>query len=327
MNDPDFITLLTQLFPDAPPPKPLHLLWGQALLDSGLEIPEVASKAGTTQARLSAVRSSSRPVEQVLGLSVDEISADTRKRSSQILGTLMLGRCAETAFEDIYRSEMHSEELELRDLREGRSDTDYRLYNGAGRPIYRINIKFHGAVFRKAKENVGLEPEDCFPLATYKIYQALQKQERDELPYLFAIVGDRGISGASVGELLPSDLTALMCWVHASKKATGKRTVEDAVVGHLAGRLHNSFTAPLARIRAADWHVLSARRANKLLRQLLFERVIALKVPRFVRAFPGAEVDMHFSISQDLTPLRTFLTTLRDAGSQKVITLLERGEY
>ena len=64
---------------------------------------------------------------------------------------------------------MHSEEFELRDLREGRTDTDYRLYNGRGRPIYRVNIKFHGSPFRRAPEMVGLESDDCFALATYKI--------------------------------------------------------------------------------------------------------------------------------------------------------------
>ena len=90
-----------------------------------------------------------------------------------MLGGLLLGRCAELAFERIYKTEMESDEFELRDLREGRTDTDYRLYNGRGRPIYRINIKFHGAQFRQAREWVGLEPRDCFALATYKINGAL----------------------------------------------------------------------------------------------------------------------------------------------------------
>ncbi len=38
----------------------------------------------------------------------------------------------------------------------------------------------------KAAELVGLDPSDCFALATYKIYQGLQKQEEEVLPYLFA---------------------------------------------------------------------------------------------------------------------------------------------
>lgn len=84
---------------------------------------------------------------------------------------------------------MHSEEFELRDLREGRTDTDYRLHNGRGRPIYRVNIKFHGSQFRRGREMVGLDSSDCFALATYKIHSAIEKQKQEGLPYFFAIVG------------------------------------------------------------------------------------------------------------------------------------------
>ena len=41
----------------------------------------------------------------------------------------------------------------------------------------------------------------------------------------------------------------------------------------------------------------------------------------------SAELDMHFSLSRDLIPLRRFLSTLRESGSTKVTTLLERGEF
>lgn len=78
-----------------------------------------------------------------------------KKDARQILGNLIVGRCAELTFEEIYKEHMHSTELELRDLRESRSDTDYRLFNGKGRPVYRVNIKFHGSLFRRAKEMVG----------------------------------------------------------------------------------------------------------------------------------------------------------------------------
>src|SRR6185436_8456222 len=110
-----------------------------------------------------------------------------RNAAVLILGQLILGRAAETAFEESYKSTMETEELELRDVREGGTDTDYRLYNGKGKPVYRLNIKFHGALFRRAPELVGLDPQDCFALATYKIHSALEKQVQDQLPYFFAV--------------------------------------------------------------------------------------------------------------------------------------------
>ena len=47
----------------------------------------------------------------------------------------------------------------------------------------------------------------------------------------------------------------------------------------------------------------------------------------FARVFRGAELDMHFSLSKDLIPLKQFLATLRDGGPQRVTTLMERGDY
>jgi hypothetical protein len=47
----------------------------------------------------------------------------------------------------------------------------------------------------------------------------------------------------------------------------------------------------------------------------------------FARVFGRAELDMHFSLSKDLIPLRQFLTTLREGGPQRVTTLMERGDY
>jgi hypothetical protein len=75
------------------------------------------------------------------------------------------------------------------------------------------------------------------------------------------------------------------------------------------------------------WYVLSAKRASNLLREYLFDRVFALRVRGFARAFKAAELDMHFSLSEDLIPLRHFLATLRDEGPQKITTLLERGDF
>jgi hypothetical protein len=71
--------------------------------------------------------------------------------------------------------------------------------------------------------------------------------------------------------------------------------------------------------------VLSARRADDILRKKLFERVYAVRVPRFARSFGKAELDMHFSLKQDLHDLHAFLKLLKDGGLQRVSSMLERG--
>jgi hypothetical protein len=82
-----------------------------------------------------------------------------------------------------------------------------------------------------------------------------------------------------------------------------------------------------SRIWAAEWYVLSARKADMLLRDRLFERVYALKLRSFTRKFRGAELDMHFSLGKDLIALKDFLRTLKEEGPTKIASLLERGTF
>ena len=244
-----------------------------------------------------------------------------------MLGNLIVGRCAERIFVDRYKKEAAVNELALSDLRESRSDTDYRLINGRGRPVYRINIKFIGSQFRRAKELVGLEPADCFALATYKINAALQKQVADKLPFLFIIVSVPGLSAEEVGSKAPSALLEFLGLVSQGQGIEKKKDIQDHVVKHLEEAGDPGFYEVLGRIEHGSWHVLSARRADNLLRALLFDRVYALCIRGFAQQFRGAEVDMHFSLSKDLTPLDKYLHTLRESGYPMVTTLLERGEY
>ena len=327
MNSAEFSNVISELFTQGPWPKPLHLIRGVELVKDGMKVEQAAKTVGTSGRTLEKLLTSTDPLQQVLGI---DLTAATDERHSRkirlILGQLVLGRCAEFAFEDIYKSEMHTEELELRDLRENRSDTDYRLFNGQGRPVYRINIKFHGARFRRAAELVHLEPHDCFALATYKIHSSLLKQEQEGLPYFFAIVGVSDLSGENVGSLVPSRFVEAASLFHLSPKAQQKRDFEDTVVNHLVSTDHSVVTSTLEKIKDADWYMMSARRADKLLRQLLFERVYALRIRGFAQQFRGAELDMHFSLSTDLIPLRKFLHTLKEGGQTKITTLMERGD-
>ncbi|HZT08465.1 MAG TPA: hypothetical protein VFC51_15690 [Chloroflexota bacterium] len=242
----------------------------------------------------------------------------------------MIGNLAERVFEDLYRVHAGSADLELRDDRGARGDTDYLVFNGSGRQVFRINIKFHGSMFRRAKELVGLDPEDCFALATYKIHAALQKQESEHLPYIFVIVDVPGLAGSDVGALIPDSVVDLCVLVRESPRLRGVRAVEDQIVERITSSpadfgfetAVNSFTP---RIREAKWYVLSARRADELLRRNLFERAYALRVRAFARNYRGAELDMHFSLKSDLHSLTYFFEILREHGMPGLVSRLERG--
>lgn len=173
---------------------------------------------------------------------------------------------------------------------------------------------------------MNLEPEDCFALATYKIHGALQKQEADELPYIFVIVGVPNLTAESIGASVSDELLEFTARVTVAERIPKKRDIEDCIVSRLENENNPAFVTTRERIRAANWYVLGARKADRLLHDKLFERVFALRTRNYSRQFKG-ELDMHFSLSQDLTPLTTYLGMLRDSGYPRVTTLLERGDY
>lgn len=326
MNASEFLALVQDLYGNEWP-KPLHRIRGLRLAQDGVDLRKAAREVGTNRPGIEGLLEADDPLATAYDLSIRQVDKDHRNRAIKTPGQLLVGRAAEKVFVDIFREEMESHELELKDLRESRTDTDYRLYNGLARPVYRINIKFHGALFRRAREMVGLDPGDCFALATYKIHGALNKQEDEGLPYIFAVVGVRSISGEDVGALIPGRFVDATAYVYQSPKAQGKRDFEDKIVDHLAETKTAPFQEVYEAIHSTEWFILSARRADHLVRQMLYERVYALRVPRFNQQFRGAEVDMHFSLAKDLTPLKDFLKMLREEGQAKVVALLERGVY
>jgi hypothetical protein len=325
VKEKELIQILRRLYPSTRWPKPFNLLQGKIEVGGGTDLSVAARNAGTTAVHLKRFIAAPNSLAELLGVS--EPDDKLRRRVRQILGNLIVGRCGEITFEEIYKEHTHSTELELRDLREGRSDTDYRLYNGKGRPVYRVNIKYHGSLFKRAKEMVDLDPEDCFALATYKIAGALQKWKEDQLPYIFVVVSVPDKTAESVGASVPSELQDFLASISASDRVTRKRDFEDRVVDVLQEEKHPAFDAMRKRIATAKWYVLGAVKAEKLLREKLFERVFALRTPGFARQFGIAELNMHFSLSKDLTPLVTYLETLRDAGYPRVTTLLAQGDY
>lgn len=306
-------------------PKPFHLIQGALAVESGSDLVKTARAVGTTTNHLMEVVTSPDSVESVLQITDAEISEESLGKLRRNVGSLVLGRAAEIVFEDIIHAGIDRAEFSLRDLREGRTNTDFRLLNGGSRPLYRFNVKFFGSVFRRGAEMVNLEPLDCFPLATYKIHAALQEQQKEHLPYVFAIVGVPDLNAATIAEAIPEQDVRPIAMLFASNFVTRKRDFEDKLVDRIVSAKSEAFESAYRRIRDAEWYILSARRADKLLHDFLFARVYALRVPGFTRQFGGAEVDMHFSLSRDLVTLGHFLEILRRDGQGKITTMLERG--
>jgi len=108
----------------------------------------------------------------------------------------------------------------------------------------------------------------------------------------------------------------------------GKRVVEEHIVEKLRSPGHRAlFASVFARMPEGQFRLISAQKAYRLLKDKLFERVHALTLKSFTRRFRNAEVDMHFSLSQELTPVRTFLELLIQESPQKFAVKLYIGDY
>lgn len=322
----DLVGSIRRVYRGAPVPRPFRMLELTTGDDSLIE-----ETVRGQRSRVKALRQAPDPVFEALGCDLVTTRSDQAlARSRRIIGQLLLGQIAERAFEKIYKTTMGTDDLHLEDDTQNRNDTDYRVVNGHQRPVFRINIKFHGTLFRNSADLVKLESTDCFPLATYKIHQGLQKQEQEVLPYLFAIVGVAGLTGAAVGATIPEDLAHLGAVVQSAKKLQGKRGVEEAIVAYLLqdssdGPIRSMVLDLVSQIDSAEWRIISARKAAQLLRNMLFERVYAVRVRNFARNYRNAELDMHLSISQDLTGLTEFLSLIKKTGLHGVTGHLERG--
>lgn len=122
------------------------------------------------------------------------------------------------------------------------------------------------------------------------------------------------------------DDIAMIALITKCKKVSGKRSLEEKVVRRLVEQKSTAVTEAYNRIRSAEWYFMSARRADGLFRKMFIERVYALRVRNFAKAFGGAEVDMHFSLKKDLTSLKELFRVLREHGPVKTGGLLERGD-
>jgi len=256
---------------------------------------------------------------------VAAIPTEMLARAKNGIAQMLLSLLAERRFIQLSNEITGAGVLKIEDHRPSRTDTDFRLMNGGGRPLCRLNIKFHGTAFREARRYVGLEPNDCFPLATYKINNADRRQHAENLPYVFVVLTALDLSAAEVARNVSDDYVQALV-VMRQIISTGKLALEERVVERLlASDQLPQFESILTRMPEGQFRVLSASRAMDLLKKQLFERIHALSLGGFTRKFRNAEVDMHFSLAQDLTPVRTFLELTHESPQVFAIKLW-RGE-
>ena len=312
-----FVRLLEDLFAGDPPPKRLLQVRPLLRLDAGESIDDVAPTSGYTRRKLLVWHQAIQAEGLASWLGKKKTPDEDRlKRARSGIAQMLLGELAERHFEDISTGRLGEIGYRIEDQRVGRTDTDYRLIDPDARAICRLNIKFHGTLFKQAQEYVGLPPEDCFALATYKIHGALQRQQEERLPFVFLIISVPDFPRDLVERNVSDDWTWLA--------AMSGRAEEERIASRLAREPWADQVKD--RIRASEFRVLSARRAYGLLRDLLFDRVHALRLRGFNLLFRGAEINMHLSLSREMIGYSELIDLIRDRGPLEVAVRLDRGE-
>ncbi len=286
--------------------------------DSAQVAPQLKLQRRGLEATVDGVRTKGLATFQKFDATPDPKSLGKKRNG---IAQMLLGTLGERRFEEVIREVTGKGALSIEDHRPSRSDTDYRLLNGGGKPVCRLNIKWHGTFFRDAKRYVGLEPNDCFALATYKIRNALRREDQEDLPYVFVVFSVPNLIIGDVEQLVPQEYA----WSLAVVK--GKRAVEEAIVERLRAPDYLAQFSPVYdRMRQGQFRVISVQKAHRLLHEKLFERVHALTLKGFTSRFRNAEVDMHFSLTEDLTPVQKFLEMLTTESAQVATVKLTKGK-
>lgn len=310
-----YVALLEALCPNEDH-KRLRQLRPLLRLDAGESVDTIAPGSGYTKNKLSVWFQALQQEGLPAWLKKKEPDAARLKRAKSGIAQMVLGQLAEEHFEGLSISLLGAQGFRVEDQRVGRTDTDYRLVDPDDRAVCRLNIKFHGTLFKQAREYVNLEPADCFALATYKIHGALQRQQLERLPYIFLIISVPDFPREQIEQHVSDD----WAWLAS---LTGYAEEEK-----IAARLAAEPWADLvrARIHQSEFRVISARRAYGLLRDLLFERVHALRLRGFNQLFRGAEINMHLSLASEMIGYTEFLRLLAERGPLEVALRLDRGE-
>jgi hypothetical protein len=314
-----YVRLIEDLYTGAEPPLSARVKQVRLLvrLDRGEDADQVARGSAYTTARLLQWHEAVNDVGLWHWLGKKK-APDTERwaRARSGIAQILLGQLAEEHFEANSVGPLGAQGFRVEDERIGRTDTDYRLLDPDGRPVCRLNIKFHGTLFKQAVEYVGLDPQDCFALATYKIHGALQRQNDERVPYVFLIISVPDFPR----DLIEKNISDDWAWL----ASLSGRAVEEAIARRVTG---SPWVSTVRRkIQESTFRVISARRADNLLRTLLFDRVHALRLRGFNQNFRGAEINMHLSLSREMIGYDEFLGLLAAYGSRDVTVRLDRGE-
>ncbi len=239
---------------------------------------------------------------------------EARNNPSQAFQNLIVGRIAEVVYREEHLQPLEVAGFSIDDLHERGENRDFAVRkDGLELPI---NVKTASTIFRKAKEIVGLEPNDCIPIPAYK---AVAVSERvpdlvyvDLVDFSFRQRVDeftdslRGSAGY---------LWKVLSWYGGK----GVRKAQDGYVAKLFD-LHEQKLMSLAP-KTSSWRVISAQRVLAIMRDKP-RRCPGLGVRAAGTGGFNAEVNIHVSANDETVSWQDVSEALQRSGIQAVLDMI-----
>jgi hypothetical protein len=180
-----------------------------------------------------------------------------------------------------------------------------------------INVKNAGTRFERARQLVGLEPDDCIPIPAYKAHAAVETHPN----LLYVVSADYDLVG-KLGELLPKVLTnhERLVWDLLNRCGGAHlRNGEDSFIFQTVRKYWDTIR-PVAA--ANPFFVISARKALRIL------HIKPQRTPGIgLRAWgtgASAEVNVHVSINEEMTPWTNVRDRIVAHGVEDIVRAVNR---
>ncbi len=206
--------------------------------------------------------------------------------------------------------------LTFSDHRErGHTFVDFTLHqNDFALPV---NVKVASTKFKRAKELVGLETDDCLPIPAYKAHGAVER----EANLVYSVSADFDLLEqirAQLPKLLTKD-EALVWDLLQNYKGVGVKNAEDLFVFAITKK---HWQALKDVIRKPRFHIISARRTIRVLTTKP-QRTPGIGMKGWGTG-ANAEVNVHVSIVEETVPWENVKERITSGGVKAVVDAINR---
>jgi hypothetical protein len=183
-----------------------------------------------------------------------------------------------------------------------------------------INVKTASTLFRKARETVGLDPEDCIPISAYKANGAAKRVPDliyvDLVDFALRERADQYVAALSEDDALLWDLFS---WYGGK----GANKAQDAFISKLFSTHRPALEGLITD--QSKFRVISAQRVKAIVNEFP-ERCPGLGIRGAGTGGFNAEVNVHVSVARETRPWAEIAGILGADGIQSILDLIRRTE-